>query len=91
MHWNHRIVRKWIDNEPWYSIREVFYNDDNTVYAYTQDAIAPEGESTEILRQTLEWMLKCLDNPVLDQQEIKCVDPDPGEDDWEGEDWDYDI
>ena len=44
MTWNHRVVKKVFnkgteDEEEQYSIREVFYNSDGAIYAYTENPI----------------------------------------------------
>lgn len=39
-HWNHRIVKQTLkDGTDWYSVREVFWNDDGTIYAYTEELV----------------------------------------------------
>jgi hypothetical protein len=42
-HWNHRVVKQVIDGTDWYSVREVFYNDDGTIYAYTEEQLIFAG------------------------------------------------
>jgi hypothetical protein len=54
---------------PFYSIREVFYDSDGTVMTYTAHPIKVEEQSIESLRITLNRMLKCLDNPILELDE----------------------
>ena len=79
-HWNHRVVverndGKWLDRGPyWYSVREVFYNNDNTIYAYTENACQAGGDSIEELREYLEWMLAALDKEPLIDGEVEFVD-----------------
>lgn len=75
-HWNHRVVKEILKGgEEWYTIREVFYNDDDTIYAYTDDAIDISGESIDDLRKYLQWCLKSLDDPVLVDGEVEFVEP----------------
>ena len=76
-HWNHRIIKlkaqdgaELVDN---YAVHEVYYNDDGTIYAYTNNPVRAYGDTLEELRETLNHMLKSLDAPVLEQP-IKCVD-----------------
>jgi hypothetical protein len=75
--WNHRVMKKIFPNgEIEFSIREVYYNDDGTIYAHTEHPIAPTGETIKDLRKILEWMVKSLDNPILVDGEVKFVSYD---------------
>lgn len=71
MYWNHRVMIR--HNEEYdftsYGIREVHYEDDGTISAWTVDDMSPYGETPEELRQDLERMLACCDKPVLDERE----------------------
>lgn len=74
MYWNHRVMKnvpdpKHPDYEE-YSIREVFYNDeDGSIIGWTEGEEV-WGESVESMRQTLEWMMGALDKPVLDEKAL---------------------
>jgi hypothetical protein len=75
-HWNHRVVKEVLkDGEEWYTVREVFYNDDDTIYAYTDDPVDICGESVDEIRKYLQWCLDCLDNPILVDGEVEFVEP----------------
>ena len=69
-HWNYRIVRSYPANkeEAWYSIREVYYDNNGKVNGWTEDAIAPESNTIEGLLEILQLMLNCLDKPILEEQ-----------------------
>jgi hypothetical protein len=70
-HWNHRVVKKYYDEDyTEYGIREVIYNEDGSIYAYTENPIQTRGESLESLRQFLERCLKALDQPILVDGEV---------------------
>jgi hypothetical protein len=73
-YWNHRVVKRMINNEVSYGIHEVFYNDDNSIYAYTDEPIQVQCESLEDLREYLQWMLNCIDKEVLVDSEVEFVD-----------------
>lgn len=76
-YWNHRVLQsKDGHGEEYYTIREVHYNDDGTIYAYSKDPRPAYGDTIEELRETLQWMLDCLDKPVLIEGEVKFVDYD---------------
>ena len=79
-HWNHRVVKKYYDEDyTEYGIREVFYNEDGSIYAYTDNPIETRGESLESLRQFLERCLKALDQPILVDGEVVFNDGGDGE------------
>jgi len=74
MHWNHRVIRKPQDDEdaPYtFEIHEVFYDDDGYPDGYTENAVAPFGESISELKQDLEWFMRALDKPVLEDVDGK--------------------
>ena len=69
--WEYRVVRKESENgsDEWYSVQEVYYDDDGTPMAQTID-LQVEGDSISEMRKRLEGMIKCLEEPVLDEQDI---------------------
>jgi len=69
MSWNHRVMKHHDCGETWYGIHEVFYDEEGKVENCTYDADIT-GESLEDLKRTLEWMLVCLDKPVLDYEDV---------------------
>ena len=74
-HWNHRILQETLPNgDLWFSVRETFYNEDSSIYAYTQEPVDVSGNSIEEIRETLQWMLTCLDKPVLVKGEVVFED-----------------
>jgi hypothetical protein len=73
--WNHRVVKETLPNgEDWYTVREVYYNADGTIYAYTQEAVGISGYTIEELREYTQWVLAALDKPVLVDGEVQFVD-----------------
>ncbi len=76
-HWNHRVVKeKDKDGTDWYSVREVFYNDDDSIYAYTEEPVSICGESVEGMREYCQWVMNCLDKDILVDGEVKFVEPE---------------
>ena len=73
-HWNHRVVKEVINGEDWYSVREVFYNDDGSIYAYTEKPVDICGKSIEELKEYTQWILDCLDKDILIDGEVEFVD-----------------
>jgi hypothetical protein len=68
--WNHRVIEKTTEYGAWYAIHECHYYQDGTLYACTTEPVDVSGESIQELRQTLEWMLSCLDKPVVKWTDI---------------------
>jgi len=69
--WEYRVVRKEYDCESgdWYSVQEVYYDEDGTPMAQTMDLMVEQDTITG-MRTQLESMLKSLDEPVLDESDI---------------------
>ena len=76
-HWNHRVIKKVYrpSGEESYGVHEVFYNDDGSIYSYTVNPVDAACETLDDLREYIQWMLNCLDKPVLIDGEIDCHDP----------------
>lgn len=55
MSWRYRIRKRIIDGEPWYDVVE-FYESRHP--SWTQDSIAPGGETRDEVIRCLEMMLK---------------------------------
>ena len=81
MTWNHRVVKKISDDgsDEYYSIQEVYYDDEGKPYAQTID-LQVEGDTVTEIRKVLEQMLEALDNPVMDEIQDASV-PFPTSDD----------
>ncbi len=74
MTWNHRVVRiRDSVGGPLLGIYEVYYDDDKPNSRTTDPvgliADGDESEAMTELRETLERMLRCLDQPILDDEE----------------------
>ena len=68
---DYRVVRKESENglDEWYSIQEVYFDDNGTPMAQSIDLLV-EGDSISEMRKRLEGMINCLEEPVLDEQDI---------------------
>jgi len=64
--WGHRVI-KWTSThgDEYFEIREVYYDRNGKIDGWTAEGIIPYGENLDELRETLEWMLKALEKPVL--------------------------
>ena len=69
--WDYRVVRKGSKDglDEWYSIQEVYYDEDGTPMAQSMD-LQVEQDTITGMRTQLENMLKALDEPVLDESDI---------------------
>ena len=73
--WNNRIIKHEKDGTTWYSVHEVFYNEDGSSYAHTEDAITIIGETEEETIEQVEQILRDIkDTPVLVASEIEFKD-----------------
>lgn len=73
MVWNYRIIRKTAPgNHVFFEIHEVYYAADGaTIESWTENPIAPYGETADELRRSMELMEQAFARPIL---EIKTVD-----------------
>ena len=69
--WDYRVVRKESEDgsDEWYSIQEIYYDDDGQPMAQTIDLII-EGDTITGMKTQLERMINCLGQPVLDESDI---------------------
>ena len=90
MSWNHRIIfhEKNEKQETYYAIHEVFYNDDDGIWAFTTDPVKIYGDEEHEIKENLERMLEACDKPILIASEVEAnfakapfEIPDCGEDD----------
>jgi len=74
MAWNYRIIKRNCPEtgETYYALNEVFYNDDNSLMAYSERDDIVGGSPEEII-ETLEMMLTDAkkDAPVLTEDDFK--------------------
>jgi hypothetical protein len=80
--WNYRVVKRKHDRgqfEEEYDcvIKEVYYNDDDTIFAMSKEPDAAYGESPTELKRDLKMMLEAFDLPVLNEWEVVFIDKDP--------------
>ena len=69
--WDYRVVRRESEDgsDEWYSVQEIYYDEDGTPMAQTMDLMVEQDTITG-MRTQLESMLKSLDEPVLDESDI---------------------
>ena len=72
--WNNRIIKHEKSKTTWYSVHEVFYNKDGSIYAYTEDPITIVGETEEEAVEQAEQILRDIkDMPVLVASELDMM------------------
>ena len=70
--WDYRVVRRELEDGEagdWYSVQEIYYDEDGTPMAQTMDLMVEQDTITG-MRNQLEKMINCLDQPVLDESDI---------------------
>lgn len=67
MTWDYRVFR---EEDGAYVIREVFYDDDNSIVACTESAVEPMGESLQELARDIDSFKAALKLPVLTLADI---------------------
>jgi hypothetical protein len=76
-YWNHRIIKEVCsDGAEMYSIRETFYNDDGSIYAYTEKPADLECESVEELQDYIDLCVEAFNSPILVDGEVEFKDPE---------------
>ena len=83
--WNHRVVKS-VDEDgtEYLTIQEVYYDDDKPEMHTLE--LGVEGETIDDLKETLANMLKCCDQPIMDE-----IPMDDAEEVWEDEEFGDDI
>ena len=66
MTWNYRVIKHTTDDVIYYGIHEVYYDDKQEPSSYSEDSIAPYGQTLEEIKSDLEKMVTALSKPVLD-------------------------
>jgi hypothetical protein len=69
--WNYRILRHREKGCVWFAVHEVYYDDKNRAWGYTQEPVAAKAETKDETVACLRMMLKdCLFSPALDAKKI---------------------
>ena len=76
MMWNNRIVKhKGSAGEVWYSVHEVFYNENGGINGYTEEPITILGETVEDVKTQLEMIMTDIEkHEVIDASTVKFED-----------------
>jgi len=71
-HWNYRVYKfipKNKANDPYFLIRETYYNDDGKANGFTLNSASPFGETEQELKNDIQYMLEAFGKPVIEQEE----------------------
>ena len=73
--WNNRIVKHKKDDAVWYSVHEVFYNENGGITGYTEDPTDLHGLTVEEVKSQLEMITKDIEkHEVIDASTVKFED-----------------
>lgn len=68
MTWNYRVIKtRALDGDPFYELREAYYDTDGKLSGYTAGAVGFGGDSVEELKEGLEMALSAFDKPVIEE------------------------
>ena len=70
MTWNHRVIRHKQADEYWLGVHEVYY-ENGAPTMVTMEPVGVGGYDVDEIRQTIEWMMKSLDKPVLEYSDFE--------------------
>jgi len=76
MSWNYRVIKHVYEEEEFFQIHEVYYDDNENPHSMTEEGIVPYGDTTEELSRSMIHMMGALIKPVLDAKSFG-PDPDP--------------
>lgn len=73
--WNYRLVKHRTPVEDFYSIHEVYYDENGGVRSFTENGSNPNGfETPEEVKNTLNMMLEAFSKPTLEEKDDKLVE-----------------
>lgn len=71
--WNYRIVKEVIGEEYFYTIREVFYDDDKKVISWTVDEVSPGGSNADEMNRDWASYKLAFERPVVVVKDDKFI------------------
>jgi hypothetical protein len=69
-HWNYRVVKSIVDDEPSYAIHEVYYTEGDVPKTISHNPMFPFGDTIDDLKLDLQKMIECLEKPVLNIEDF---------------------
>ena len=71
MTWNHRVIEHENADEKWWSIHEVYYNEDGSLLGYAESPAGVMWYEGEWPETQLRWLQKALDAPYLTEADFE--------------------
>lgn len=65
MTWNYRVIENLNDDEPYYTIEEVYYNEEGKIESWTEGAWEPLGSTLAELEEEINHIQHAFDKPIL--------------------------
>lgn len=65
MGWNYRILAHEHNEDVYFIIHEVYYDENGIPNGYTENGVYVNGENIEDMRWSIEKMNECLEKPIL--------------------------
>lgn len=78
-HFNYRVIQSEFKGEPYFEVREVWYNKSGEICFIGTEATEPIGDNLDELRAVFEKVMTAFATPVLIEKEIKFAKTDPDE------------
>jgi hypothetical protein len=70
-HWNFRVVKHTNPNGyVSYSVHEIYYNVDGSIWLWSDKPESPHGEDLEDLNLSMELLFKALSAPVINYEDL---------------------
>ena len=70
MSWNYRVLKHVAEGEEGYQIHEVYYNEDGSIKACTEEAATCFGGTEEELKEAFKLMEAAFDKPAIPYENI---------------------
>lgn len=70
MGWDYRVMRHREGEDQWLSIHEVYYDKESGPNAWSEEGMRPGGNNLVELKGDLLMMMRALERPVLDYEEL---------------------
>lgn len=77
--WDYRVIHRVHGDERWFSVHEVYYNDDDKPILMTKDEVSPHGDTFEEFEDSFKAYNSALDKPVIEEEyfaSLECENKD---------------
>jgi|TARA_R110000824_G_scaffold73073_1_gene186249 hypothetical protein len=70
MSWNYRVLKHVTEGQEGYQIHEVYYYEDGSIKACTEEAVVCFGDSEEELKESFKLMEAAFDKPAIPYESL---------------------